>query len=413
MKLIYILFIAVISFFQLEEVPVSYQGRFRPMEINEEALTLPGRYDKGEWLPLKIAGEGEKNVTAYSDFHFNAIRSAYLKKDKKKLAEALNSAYETIAGTPYRKAAGRRLYFPSTTRLKAEALYKKARLPLFVLALYLAALLFRSVPLFIGAFLFHTLTLALRSYILGRPPVSNMYETTLFVPWVASLSGLGLFFIFRSKTALAAASIAALLLLALPLFLRMPDTLGTVQPVLDSGLWLTIHVLAVVGSYGLFIFAGLLGHLYLLLTLRKENGAAAMKTIAPLILQSLYIGTALLIGGTILGGVWAAQSWGRFWDWDPKESWAFISSCLYLLWIHAYRFGYIKERGLAYGSVVGLLAITFTWYGVNYILGTGLHSYGFGSGGEGLYTLYIGGELVFLAFISAFSYYLSFRSQKS
>jgi ABC-type transport system involved in cytochrome c biogenesis permease subunit len=78
------------------------------------------------------------------------------------------------------------------------------------------------------------------------------------------------------------------------------------------------------------------------------------------------MGVAMLIPGTILGGVWAAESWGRFWDWDPKESWAFISSCIYLMVIHAYRFHFIRNIGLAAGSIAGLLMISFTWYGVNY-----------------------------------------------
>ena len=112
--------------------------------------------------------------------------------------------------------------------------------------------------------------------------------------------------------------------------------------------------------------------------------------------KTLYIGTALLIVGTILGGVWAAQSWGRFWDWDPKESWAFISALMYLAFLHAYKFRKIKERGLAIGSILGLMTISFTWYGVNYILGTGLHSYGFGGGGEWLYYSYLLGEGLFI-----------------
>jgi ABC-type transport system involved in cytochrome c biogenesis permease subunit len=108
------------------------------------------------------------------------------------------------------------------------------------------------------------------------------------------------------------------------------------------------------------------------------------------------LGIALLIPGTILGGVWAAESWGRFWDWDPKESWAFISSCAYLIIIHSYTFGHIRGFGLAVGSIVGLLFISFTWYGVNYVLGTGLHSYGFGTGGEFWYYGFILAEALFL-----------------
>jgi ABC-type transport system involved in cytochrome c biogenesis permease subunit len=167
-------------------------------------------------------------------------------------------------------------------------------------------------------------------------------------------------------------------------------SLDIVQAVLDSHYWLLIHVLMVVGSYGVLFVAGVCGHIFLL---QRTPSPLLEKTV----LQTLYWGTALLICGTLLGGVWAAQSWGRFWDWDPKEAWAFISSALYLLWIHAYRFKKIAGRGLAIGSIVGLMAITFTWYGVNYILGSGLHSYGFGQGGERFYYLYLLVELLFLA----------------
>jgi ABC-type transport system involved in cytochrome c biogenesis permease subunit len=143
----------------------------------------------------------------------------------------------------------------------------------------------------------------------------------------------------------------------------------------------------IVASYGALILGGILGHVYLL----KKS-----QRLEETLLQCLYVGIALLIPGTILGGVWAAQSWGRFWDWDPKESWAFISACVYLLVIHAYRFRKIQAKGLAIGSILGLLAISFTWYGVNYILGSGLHTYGFGSGGEWIYYSYLILELAFI-----------------
>ena len=162
----------------------------------------------------------------------------------------------------------------------------------------------------------------------------------------------------------------------------------------------------VVGSYGLFILAGALGHLYLLLTLL---GTKKLSSLGLYIKQALYAGIALLIPGTLLGGVWAAQSWGRFWAWDPKESWAFISACIYLLWIHAFTYRKIADFGLAVGSIVGLLAISFTWYGVNYILGTGLHSYGFGQGGRGAYTAFVVIELVFLGL----SFFIHTKNRKN
>ena len=144
----------------------------------------------------------------------------------------------------------------------------------------------------------------------------------------------------------------------------------------------------------------------------NQNNSLTLKQLSSMILQTLYIGTAMLIAGTILGGLWAAESWGRFWDWDPKESWAFISSAFYLIWIHAYRFHKISSFGLAFGSVSGLLAISFTWYGVNYILGTGLHSYGFGSGGEHLYYAFLGTESLFLSVVLWHHLFFNLKNQR-
>ena len=218
------------------------------------------------------------------------------------------------------------------------------------------------------------------------PPVSNMAETVLYVPWIAVVIG---FVFHKKKTLLAASAMSAALLL---LFLPAHITMANVQAVLDSQYWLIVHVLMVVGSYGVFCVSGVCGHIFLL---QKKPSASLEKSL----IQTMYLGTGLLVCGTILGGVWAAESWGRFWDWDPKEAWAFISSGTYLVWIHAYRFKKIGGRGLAAGSIIGLLSITFTWYGVNYILGSGLHSYGFGHGGEFYYYLYLLAELVFLSAI--------------
>ncbi len=255
---------------------------------------------------------------------------------------------------------------------------------------YLLALLFqKGRPKKIGrgflwtTFLLHTLILGLLWYTLRRPPVSNMGETLLYVPWTTVL--FGLLFAKKLKYAVPLAALVPLI------FLPDPLTFSPLPPVLHAPYWLVVHVLMIVGSYGLFFLTALLSHFYLL---RKNPSPSLEKTL----MQTLYLGTALLIVGTLLGGMWAQVSWGRFWDWDPKESWAFISIGFYLILIHAYRFKHISGRGVASGSLIGLILISFTWYGVNYILGTGLHSYGFGSGGIFLYLLYILGEIGFLTF---------------
>lgn len=346
-------------------IPILFSGRIHPLDTlpPETVITVPQK--NHTWVPLEEVS--------------NPLYSQSVIEKAKMDPSVLENAYKEIVGQPYLKSANRTLKYPSLFKLRLESFLHHTPFTFLAIALYLLVL---WKPFFFNpAFGLHSLLLLARAYILARPPVSNMMETILYVPWVVALSGL----IFGYKKP--AAVVAALLLLFLPIKQQFEN----VQAVLDSSYWLTIHVLMVVGSYGLFFFAGIMGHIALI-----RGGKQWARTLV----NSMYVGTALLICGTILGGMWALNSWGRFWDWDPKESWAFISSGLYLIIIHAYKFGVVKERGLAVGSIIGLAAISFTWYGVNYILGTGLHSYGFGEGGSTFFYLYLFLEVLFISIIS-------------
>lgn len=352
-------------------IPILFNGRIQP-KMGDEPINVPQK--DHTWAPLP------GNDPLYPPKIIEEARSN---------PHVLGQAYKMIEKKPYLQTVSRTLYYPSLPKLHLESLLQKIPLTLFVVLLYLLTLWKR--PFFFVAFGVHTALLALRCYILSRPPVSNMMETVLYVPWVTAAVAVPL------KLQKPAALVAAIILLFLPLHQQFES----VQAVLDSTWWLTIHVLMVVGSYGVFFLAGILGHIQLI-----RGGLTTS------LLKTLYIGAGLLICGTILGGVWALQSWGRFWDWDPKESWAFISSGFYLIGIHAYRFGVIKERGLANVAILGLLFITFTWYGVNYILGTGLHSYGFGEGKHTLFYVYLVAELLFLIFSKKLIYKNKQRLQK-
>lgn len=400
--------------------------------------SLPSRYQEGDWFSLNALKvhlyqpssqslQEIGNFTSYSDEDFYNIRATYLRlhqaylssnqeeilSTQQQLAFALSHAYKSIAGNIVHEAHEKKMVYPSTTQLKIESLYVHYPwIPLLILLYGIGAALlfvghqknfpriqFISKAVIFFAVVCHSSLLVMRSYILGRPPVSNMFETVIYVPWIGACAAL-LFPAFRKHSlVLLAACICSIVLLILLQMTDLNQSLDQVQAVLDSQFWLFIHVLLVVGSYGMFILGGMIGHFYLILFLIHRKETETMKQLASMILQSMYAGTTLLISGTILGGIWAAESWGRFWDWDPKESWAFISSCYYLIWIHAYRFHRISSFGLAVGAVSGLFAITFTWYGVNYILGTGLHSYGFGSGGEHYYYAYLIAESLFLAIV--------------
>lgn len=375
----------------------------RLSRAGEDFKALPYKAKPGEWISLRALSLDIPNFTPYSDDLYSELVNAYQLKDIKLLSTLLEKGYEQIAGLPYIYAKGKNLSYPSFYQLKVESLLYSYPWLVICAILYglsfFAGILFRK-PIYlfmaIVAFALHTLILAARCFVLERPPVSNMFETVIYVPWVAMLGGFILHLFSKEKWLILSASLVNVLLLLLLEVTQLNNRLDNVQAVLDSQYWLLIHVLMVVGSYGMFALAGVLGHLYLGYRMALGKETDKTQTLGRQILQSMYLGTALLIPGTLLGGVWAAESWGRFWDWDPKESWAFISSCVYLIWIHAYRFGHIRFDGLAIGSVIGLMAISFTWYGVNYILGTGLHSYGFGSGGETYYYLYLAAEGAFL-----------------
>lgn len=396
-------------------------------------LLLPNRYQPGEWLSLKTLSlknndlTSPSNFTTYPDPLFANIRSLYIQLEeaylqqktteitplRTQLSQALIEGYLPLAGTPYREAFGKALFYPSLNQLKAETFYYHYPITWLCVLFYCLACCFllwgwslnRSILNISGltwlvvAFSLHTILLCLRVFILKRPPVSNMFETVVYVPWVAVLTSLIIRCIYSNALIPMAASLLATALLIVLQLTHVNASMDTVQAVLDSQYWLIVHVLMVVGSYGIFLLCGVLGHLYLIGFLVGRCSASTLEFLGKFILQTMYFGVALLIPGTILGGIWAAESWGRFWDWDPKEAWAFISCCVYLIWIHAYRFQRIRHFGLAVGAVVGLQTIAFTWYGVNYILGTGLHSYGFGSGGEMYFYLFMAIEFLFLILV--------------
>ncbi|MBA3722743.1 MAG: cytochrome c biogenesis protein CcsA [Parachlamydiaceae bacterium] len=404
---------------------------------------LPSRYPSKEWFSLHALktqiyqpASGElglvTNFTLYSNADFENIRIKYLEWEQSVIVRGLEESihlqeqvfaqlrdsYQHLLESGIQKKINSNSFYqmPSLRQLKIESFYYNTPLIMLAIILYgIAGLAFifggrstsaltnRIAFILLGiAFLFHTFILGLRCYILERPPVSNMFETVIYVPWIAVALSLLLKKLLKSNVVVVASCIVSLILLALIQVTDMNNSLENVQPVLNSQFWLIIHVLMVVGSYGVFILGGVLGHLYLFSYLFSKNRSANLNSIGNCILQTLYIGTALLVAGTILGGVWAAESWGRFWDWDPKESWAFISICIYLVVIHAYRFNKIAYFGLSQGAILGLLAISFTWYGVNYILGTGLHSYGFGHGGQYYYYLFLLCEVIFLSYCGLF-----------
>lgn len=234
---------------------------------------------------------------------------------------------------------------------------------------------------FVIGFLFHTLGLTMRVLVLGRPPVSNMYESIVFMSWMVSVFALIFVFIWRQMLFINVSAFVGAAILIMGSLMPFDPSLDVLVPVLRSNYWLTIHVLTIVSSYGAFALAMGVGHLTLGYFIWSPRATGKIRDLAQLTYRCMQVGVILLAAGTILGGVWANESWGRFWGWDPKETWALIALLGYLALLHARYVGWVREFGLAMGSVLCFMLIIMTWYGVNFVLGRGLHSYGFGAGG--------------------------------
>ncbi len=248
--------------------------------------------------------------------------------------------------------------------------------------------------------LFHASGIAMRCMIAGRPPVTNMYESIIWVSFAVSFFGMIFFLRYRTPVYLLAAlpvSLVALLLVhQMPI--AMPSSIDPLVPVLRDNFWLTIHVLTITLSYAAFALAMGFGHILLFRYARNPISARADQPMHFWLYRVLQLGVILLAAGTILGGVWANYSWGRFWGWDPKETWALIALLCYILTLHGRLAGWWTQFGLVVASVVCFLAVLMAWYGVNFVLGKGLHSYGFGIGGETYVVSFVIADLLFVAF---------------
>jgi len=233
--------------------------------------------------------------------------------------------------------------------------------------------------LFLG-FIAHTGGLALRWYISGHAPWSNGYESMIFIGWATMLAGL--VFYKKAPMALAATSVLAFLILYVAHLSWMNPEITNLVPVLKS-YWLTIHVAVITASYGFFALGSFLGIINLLLMLlqNRKNTARIQQKIKELTRineATLIAGIYLLTIGTFLGGIWANESWGRYWGWDPKETWAFITILVYAFVLHMRSIPELKNPfAFNVGSIFSYSAVLMTYFGVNYYL-SGLHSYASG-----------------------------------
>ena len=249
---------------------------------------------------------------------------------------------------------------------------------------------------FIG-FLAHALALALRITILSRPPVTNLYETFIFVGFVSSLVGIIVELVNKKWLGLVVSSVCGFIFLTIAgKFSAEGDTMQMLVAVLNSNFWLGTHVLSITTGYAGVCVAGILGHVYILQTLARPKEKMLHETTYRNILGVLGFGLTMSFLGTNLGGIWADQSWGRFWGWDPKENGAMLIVLWCAIIFHAWIGKLIGPLGVAVASALGIIVVAWAWFGVNF-LSVGLHSYGFTSGAATGLITYVVCEILFLA----------------
>ena len=257
----------------------------------------------------------------------------------------------------------------------------------------------------VALFIYHTIGLAIRGYISGHAPWSNGYESMIYVSWATMLFGL----LFGRKSALtiAATTFVTSMILMIAHWNWMDPTIGNLVPVLDS-YWLMIHVAIIVASYGPFTLSMILGFIALLMygfttPKNKKKLSLAIKEITTINEMSLTVGLVMLTIGNFLGGIWANESWGRYWGWDPKETWALVSIMVYAFVLHMRLVPGLRSRlTFNIASLLSFATILMTYLGVNHLL-SGLHSYATGEAAP--IPNEIWGWLIVSALISVLAYW--------
>ena len=338
----------------------------------------------GEWTSIGAsltqalaAGGIHPTVKAYA-----AIGDAYLAGKTDLFNQQINDL-----------AAGMIAHEPTTTgRASFEFLfnhiapfYQSMTLYVFVFLLVCASWIGWSQPLNRSAFLLtllalalHTFGLAARMYLQGRPPVTNLYSSAVFIGWGTVIIGLFLERLFRDGIGLACSSVIGFITLIIAHHLAATgDTLEMLRAVLDTNIWLATHVVTITLGYSAMFLAGTLAIIYVIRgVLTRTLTRASAQSLSRMTYGVICFATLFSFVGTVLGGIWADQSWGRFWGWDPKENGALLIVLWCAIILHARWGGYIRQRGLMVLVLFGNIVTSFSWFGVN-MLGVGLHSYGF------------------------------------
>ncbi len=381
--------------------------------------------DNNRWVSYPELGEVayKKSDSAFTrnilPYYFEILREA-------RITEDYSSAEELLDGiTNFQKKFGSEV-MPSEEKVKTEIAYNKAdifnRLYKYFAMLGLIMFVFIIIQIFNEGrvilslikfckyviwifFILMTLGLIARWYVSGHAPWSNAYESIIYVGWATVLFGLTLG--RRSYLTIASTAFVASIILWVAHENWIDPSIANLQPVLDS-YWLMIHVAIIVGSYGPFTLGMILGlnSLLLMILTTKKNQKKMDLNIKELTIiteMALTVGLVMLAIGNFLGGQWANESWGRYWGWDPKETWALISIMIYAFVIHMRLVPGLRGRwSFNFAAVLAYSSIMMTYFGVNFYL-TGLHSYA--SGDVPATPTFIWYSVIFILVFSAIAYF--------
>lgn len=247
--------------------------------------------------------------------------------------------------------------------------------------------------------------ITVRIIISGRAPITNMYETVIFSGFGALVISLVLYSFKKENIYLLAGLAYNFLTLLMSIFANnmLSPAISPLVPVLRDNFWLSTHVTTVILSYAALSVSWMLANLVILQkTFQfKLFDHYQEKTMVPLIYNAVKIGVVMLSAGVILGGVWADYSWGRFWGWDPKETWSLIVLLIYMAILHGKYTSWITPERFVPLIALAFLSVMMAWFGVNYILASGLHSYGFSEGGAIFLGSFFGVQITLLVIFLA------------
>jgi ABC-type transport system involved in cytochrome c biogenesis permease subunit len=316
-----------------------------------------------------------------------------------KILELYRAQIEKRFGTRLKKADAEVRFNNAAPFYASMTLYVAAFLLAIISWLKWPDTLARSAFYLVGlAWIATTVGIATRMWLEGRPPVTNLYSSALFVGWGSVGLCLILEAIYKNAIGSVAAGLIGFATLLIAHHLSLAgDTLEMMRAVLDSNFWLATHVVVVTTGYAATFLAGFLAMIYILRgALTRSLDKATADSLTRMVYGIVCFATLFSFVGTVLGGIWADQSWGRFWGWDPKENGALLIVLWNALILHARWGGIVKARGLMVLAIFGNIVTSWSWFGTN-MLGVGLHSYGFTDAAFIGLSLFVASQLAIMA----------------